>query len=43
MGTHFSPYINMDVNASGDNIVRTLGWKYPFGLLDNNVNLTNIT
>lgn len=43
MGTHFSPYINMDVNVSSDNIVRTLGWKYPFGLLDNNVNLTNIT
>lgn len=33
----------MDVNASSDNIVRTLGWKYPFGLLNNNVNLTNIT
>lgn len=40
--THFSPYINMDVN-SGTTIQYVLGWKYPFGMLDNNVNLTDIT
>ena len=41
--THFSPYINMDVNATESGLSYVLGWKYPFGLFDKNINLTSIS